>query len=53
MLTLNRNLKKINLSGIVKYLYEIVGLLCDYYSIGNKFNELDAAQLIEAFEVII
>ncbi|CAF5208618.1 unnamed protein product, partial [Rotaria magnacalcarata] len=32
MLTLNRNLKKLNLSG-------------------NKFNELDITQLIEAFEV--
>jgi len=47
MLSLNRHLTKINLSGN----YEFILIDMIMIIIGNKFNELDVLQLVEAFEV--
>jgi len=47
MLSLNRHLTKINLSGNCEFiLIDMIMII-----IGNKFNELDVLQLVEAFEV--
>jgi hypothetical protein len=49
MFKINRNLKKLNLSGMWRIRMNLVMNVF----IGNKFNELDVVQLIEAFEVNI
>jgi hypothetical protein len=47
MLSLNRHLIKINLSGMTIIIVNMIIIII----IGNKFNELDVLPLIEAFEV--